>query len=113
MDTRYWGPSGWQLFHLVAFKSKDPDDVLIMMKDILPCKFCRASTTEFVNNHHLRGDRGKWLFDIHNMVQVLYTKSDRVVVFLLLKLLIPITNIIEYYCVVFFFAPLTNLCLDR
>jgi hypothetical protein len=38
------------------------------MKDILPCKYCRASTTEFVHAHPLRGDPGKWLYDIHNMV---------------------------------------------
>jgi hypothetical protein len=68
MDTRFWGPSAWQLFHLIAFKSEHPDDVLNDMKDVLPCKFCRASTTEFVKKHPLRGDPGKWLYDIHNMV---------------------------------------------
>ncbi len=68
MDTRYFGPSGWQLFHLIAFRSEHPDDVLNDMKDVLPCKFCRASTTEFVKKHPLRGDPGKWLYEIHNMV---------------------------------------------
>lgn len=68
MDTRMFGPSGWQLFHLIAFTSKHPDDVLNQMKDVLPCKFCRASTTEFVEKHPLRGNPGKWLYDIHNMV---------------------------------------------
>ena len=68
MDTRFWGPSAWQLFHLVAFKSEHPDDVLNQMKDVLPCKFCRASTTEYVKEHPLRGDPGKWLYEIHNMV---------------------------------------------
>ena len=68
MDTQYWGPSAWQLFHLVAFTSKHPDDVLNQMKDVLPCKFCRASTTEFVHKHPLRSNPGKWLYDIHNMV---------------------------------------------
>ena len=68
MDTRYWGPSGWQLFHLIALKSEHPEDVLSQMKDVLPCKFCRASTTEFVHEHPLRGDPGKWLYEIHNMV---------------------------------------------
>ena len=68
MDTRFFGPSGWQLFHLIAFTSKHPDDVLNQMKDVLPCKFCRASTTEFVQKHPLRGDPGRWLYDIHNMV---------------------------------------------
>lgn len=68
MDTRYWGPSGWQLFHLIAFFSPSPDQVLNLMQDVLPCKFCRASTTEFVKKHPLRGDPSKWLYEIHNMV---------------------------------------------
>jgi len=68
MDTRFFGPSGWELFHLVAFKSPHPDDVLNQMKDVLPCKFCRASTTQFTHDHPLRGDPGKWLYEIHNMV---------------------------------------------
>lgn len=68
MDTRFWGPSGWQLFHLVAFTAKHPDDVLNQMKDVLPCKFCRASTTKFVHDHPLRGDPAKWVYEIHKMV---------------------------------------------
>lgn len=67
-DTRYWAPSAWQLFHLIAFKSEHPDDVLNMMKDVLPCHFCRESTTKFVKEHPLRGNPGKWLYEIHNMV---------------------------------------------
>jgi len=68
IDTRWWGPSGWQLFHLVAFKSEHPDDVLNDMKDVLPCRFCRESTTQFVKEHPLRGNPAKWLYDIHNRV---------------------------------------------
>jgi len=75
MDTRFWGPSGWELFHLIAFRSPHPDDVLNQMKDVLPCKYCRASTTQFVRDHPLRlassdtsAGPGKWLYEIHNMV---------------------------------------------
>jgi hypothetical protein len=68
MDTRFWGPSGWELFHLIAFRSPHPDDVLNLMKDVLPCKFCRASTTDYVHDHPLRGNPGKWLYEIHNRV---------------------------------------------
>ena len=75
MDTRFWGPSGWQLFHLVAFRSEHPDDVLNQMKDVLPCKYCRASTTEFVQEHPLRGDPGKWMYNIHNMVNAKLRKQ--------------------------------------
>ena len=75
MDTRFWGPSAWQLFHLVAFRSEHPDDVLNAMKDILPCRFCRESTTQFVHEHPLRGDPGKWLYTIHNMVNAKLRKQ--------------------------------------
>jgi hypothetical protein len=76
MDTRFFGPSGWELFHLIAFRSPHPDDVLNLMKDVLPCKYCRASTTEYVQKHPLRptgsdnsrGNPGKWLYEIHNRV---------------------------------------------
>jgi len=75
MDARFWGPSGWELFHLIAFRSPHPDDVLNQMKDVLPCKYCRASTTQYVHDHPLRlagsdtsTGAGKWLYEIHNMV---------------------------------------------
>jgi hypothetical protein len=45
------------------------------MKDVLPCKYCRASTTQYVHDHPLRlagsdtsAGAGKWLYEIHNMV---------------------------------------------
>jgi Erv1 / Alr family len=68
MDTRFWGPSGWQLFHLIAFKSDNTTEFLEGIKDILPCKFCRESTGQFMKELPLKGDRGKWMFDLHNMV---------------------------------------------
>jgi len=68
MDTRYWGPSGWELFHLIAFKSENPEKILGMMKDVLPCKFCRESTAQYTEELPLKEDPGKWLYDIHNKV---------------------------------------------
>ena len=68
MDTRFFGPPAWQLFHLIAFRSPHPQELLNQMKDILPCKYCRESTTKFVREHPLRGNPGKWLYDIHNLV---------------------------------------------
>lgn len=68
MDTRFWGPSAWQLFHLVSM-GPHPEKVLHLMKDILPCKFCRASTSEFVGKHpYDPKDPAKWLYEIHTMV---------------------------------------------
>ena len=68
MDTRFWGPSAWQLFHLVAERSQQPRAVLEKMPKVLPCKFCRESTREFVEKRPLRGDPARWMYDIHNMV---------------------------------------------
>lgn len=68
MDTRYWGPSGWQLFHLIAFRSEHPQEMLLMMKDILPCKFCRESTKQFTHELPMKRDTGRWLYELHNKV---------------------------------------------
>lgn len=65
IDTRYFGPSGWQLFHLIAFRSKHPQEVLMDMKDILPCPFCRESTAKFVRESPPAAPYGKWLYDLH------------------------------------------------
>lgn len=67
-DTRWFGPSAWQLFHLIAFRSSNPEELLLMIKDVLPCRFCRESTTQFTNELPLKGDPGRWLYDLHNKV---------------------------------------------
>lgn len=69
IDTRFWGPSGWQLFHLITFKSPETArGVLEDMPAILPCPFCRESTTKFVAEHPIHEPYSKWLYHIHNMV---------------------------------------------
>ena len=70
LDTTYWGPSAWQLFHLIAFFSPNPQDTLLDIKDVLPCKFCRASTTEYTASMPISScdDPGRWLYDLHNKV---------------------------------------------
>ena len=68
MDTSYWGPSAWQLFHTIAFKSPHPEEFLKGIKDIMPCKFCRESSSKFMKELPLKGDAGKWLYELHNKV---------------------------------------------
>lgn len=68
VDTRFWGPSGWQLFHLIAFRSDHPNHVFELMQTVLPCKFCRESTAKFVKELPLQNDAGRWLYEIHNKV---------------------------------------------
>jgi hypothetical protein len=69
IDTRYWGPSGWDLFHRIAFHSKHPKNVLRNMAEVLPCKFCRNSTRQYVKELPYNSKNpAKWLYDIHNKV---------------------------------------------
>lgn len=81
MDTRFWGPSAWQLLHLIAHaQPKNPPVPLQRayelffnnIKSVLPCKFCRASTTEFMETevplHPMRHDIAHWLYKLHNRV---------------------------------------------
>ena len=69
MDTRYWGPSGWDLFHRIAFHSEYPDKVLEHIAEVLPCKFCRNSTRKYIKElPYDKSDPARWLYDIHNKV---------------------------------------------
>ena len=67
-DTRFWGPSAWQLFHLIAFFSPNSQEFLMSIKDVLPCKYCRVSTAEFTSELGLCKNPGRWLYDLHNRV---------------------------------------------
>lgn len=69
MDTRFWGPSGWQLFHLIASQYKRPQKLLNMINEILPCKFCRESTTQYMKQDPLAYHHPEvWLYELHNKV---------------------------------------------
>jgi hypothetical protein len=68
MDTRYWGPSGWQLLHLIAAKGA-PKSFWETIPYVLPCKFCRASLTTFYKELPVpTNNQGPWLYKIHNKV---------------------------------------------
>ena len=80
MDTRFWGPSGWRLLHLITFayepqKQKEAVKTLFeVLPYVLPCKFCRYSLTEYMEKEPLgpalktRSSLTKWLYLIHNHV---------------------------------------------
>ena len=82
MDTRFWGPSGWKLLHTITF-GYDPHNTKarVAIKTtfetlpfVLPCKFCRASLTDYMEKHPLepalesKATLTKWLWLIHNEV---------------------------------------------
>jgi hypothetical protein len=74
MDTRFWGPSGWRLLHLIAAandtKPKEATKIFWeKLPYILPCKFCRASLSEYYELHPIPSTNiDKWLYKIHNCV---------------------------------------------
>ena len=77
MDTRYWGPSGWRLLHLISFGTKaaraDLCAFFEVLPYVLPCRYCRKSLSEYMRadpvDCALRENRlAKWLWRIHNDV---------------------------------------------
>jgi len=83
METIYWGPAGWRFLHLLTFlypETPDTGDKIIMrdmmnlLPDILPCKYCRASFTKYMANLDItpalesRELLVEWLYKMHNKV---------------------------------------------
>lgn len=79
MDTRYWGPSGWRLLHMITF-AYEPDKQKNQMRQffevlpfVLPCKFCRSNLVGHYEKVPLedalvsKATLSKWLYDIHNL----------------------------------------------
>lgn len=76
MDTKYWGPGGWVLLHMISFSDsnkKHLDAFFSSLPYVLPCKYCRASLSEYMKEHSLEdalkeNRLEKWLWTIHNCV---------------------------------------------
>ena len=88
MDTRYWGPSGWRLLHLISF-SKEPAagalrEFFTVLPYILPCKYCRQSLSEYMEADPVPATGTsafpKWLWRIHNQVNAKLRKQKLCVV---------------------------------
>jgi len=71
MDTRFWGPSGWKLLHLIATAPprRKTRRLFQLLPYVLPCKYCRASLTDYyaVDPVPVKGF-AHWLYRIHNRV---------------------------------------------
>jgi hypothetical protein len=79
MDTRFWGPSGWRLLHLITFtytpaKKTEVKEFFELLPYVLPCKFCRASLTEYMRTEPIepalesQSKLTHWLYRVHNLV---------------------------------------------
>jgi hypothetical protein len=78
MDVSFWGPSGWQLLHLIAAEGGlYAKGTLKIMPYILPCKYCRASAQEFSKQDPPHGNLQKWLYEFHNKVNKKLIKQHK------------------------------------
>lgn len=79
MDTRFWGPSGWRLLHLITFtyepkQRNEIKEFFSMLPFVLPCKYCRYSLTQYMKKEPIedslssRATLTRWLYRIHNHV---------------------------------------------
>lgn len=72
MDTKFWGPSGWRLLHMISLSPYTHKRTFWkQIPYILPCKFCRASLTEYYKALPIpleSKDFPEWLYKIHNLV---------------------------------------------
>lgn len=77
MDTRFWGPSGWHLLHLIVSAPLNNREQLNLHKFfeylpyVLPCKFCRYSLASYYEQRPVPTKFEAmefWLYNIHNDV---------------------------------------------
>lgn len=83
MDTRFWGPDGWQLLHSVAvtYPERPSDRTKQVYKEffetlrlMLPCIYCRNSFFQFVDELPIdpylkdRKTLNYWVYLMHNKV---------------------------------------------
>jgi hypothetical protein len=76
MDTRFWGPGAWNLLHTITYHTdanvKTLREFFELIPYILPCKFCRASLTDYYDKEpptfRSSEEAQEWLYRIHNLV---------------------------------------------
>ena len=71
MDVSFWGPSGWELLHLITFTIgglKEKKELFNTLDNILPCKYCRQSAEQFLDEDPPDNNIAVWLYDFHEKV---------------------------------------------
>jgi hypothetical protein len=91
MDTRYWGPSGWRLLHMITFAYKPEKDKAAMrqffeiLPFVLPCKFCRSNLVSHYEALPLepalksKDSLSQWLYEIHGLVNETLRKQGQTI----------------------------------
>jgi hypothetical protein len=71
MDVSFWGPSGWELLHLITVTTgglKEKKELFSTLGDILPCKYCRQSAQQFLEEEPPQNNLAVWLYEFHGKV---------------------------------------------
>lgn len=82
MDTRFWGPYGWEFLHSIPLKydSKNEANKKIyfsffkLLGEMLPCKYCRQSYKKYFKELDIRKYLSskerlfRWTYELHNKV---------------------------------------------
>jgi len=95
-QTAVWGPTAWVFLHSITFSYPDKPDAetraqffnfFKSMMYVLPCKYCRDSYASYckssgplglkMKRFESRATLTKWLYDIHDAVNLKLDKKDR------------------------------------
>jgi hypothetical protein len=71
MDTKFWGPSGWKMLHLITFERGSlakKKKLFTVLGEVLPCKYCRQSTREYIREEPPQNNLALWLYNLHKKV---------------------------------------------
>lgn len=71
MDTKFWGPSGWNMLHLITFERgslQKKKKLFAVLGEVLPCKYCRQSTSEYIQQEPPTNNLALWLYNLHKKV---------------------------------------------
>jgi hypothetical protein len=71
MDVKFWGPSGWELLHLITVTIgglEEKKELFSTLDHILPCKYCRQSAEEFLKEDPPQNNIAFWLYKFHDKV---------------------------------------------
>ncbi len=92
MVTSIWGPSYWHILHTMSFNypikptcddKKNYRNLILNLKNVLPCKYCRINLVKNFNTLPLREcdlkDRksfSKYVYDLHELVNDMLGKKS-------------------------------------
>ena len=88
MDAKVWGPHAWKFLHTITLNyPENPTDqnkadyknFFEILSEVLPCEKCRLHYKENIKelpiNLESKEELTKWLFNIHNKVNLLNGKE--------------------------------------